>query len=660
MVFAWVTQYDDELLGALSLEYKGEFNILRKAMREIIADLQSNPVQVDFETDSDDVDKAEFMDGKYRATTRENVSIEAFENADQEAVVCGVGAWRLKTEYKSMRNGDTKQVIKRCPIYEANSTVLWGCDSKLLDKSDATRCTILSPYSEDGYKAFAANIKGIDDDDVELPGSMAIPEKGFDWFVQSDKTIYVAEFYHKTEVDDKYLIFEDIFGERYEFLKSKMTDENMDEMEEYGADIVEEKDIRRPMVMLYICSEAEILESYEVPCDHIPVVAEYGERAYVDGEEWYEGIVRLAKDPSRLRNFIFSYVATIASRSPRRKPIFAPEQIAGFESMYEESGADNNYPYLLGNLKDHTGQPLPVGPIAEMPEQPIPTAVGALIDMTRQAVDDVAKSGAPGDISDPDLSGKAIVALQNKIELQSMVYQTHRKHARRRDAVIFASMASYIYDSPRRENIELPDGTKKMVDVMEESVTDSGEFKTKHDITGCEFDIYADIGPGYASKKEQLREQLIALIGQIPEGNPLKEIYMLKLTMIMDGVDMSDVRDYARKQLVLIGVKEPETDKEIAALQAQQQGSQQPDPNLLLAQGKYMEGQAALLREQREVEKTKSDIMVDQASTMIDQFEAETSRLNVQVGAAKANAELNLKRIDTFGRVINQRLRGTS
>nr|NIW97954.1 hypothetical protein [Phycisphaerae bacterium] len=121
MVFAWVTQYDDELLGALSLEYKGEFNILRKAMREIIADLQSNPVQVDFETDSDDVDKAEFMDGKYRATTRENVSIEAFENADQEAVVCGVGAWRLKTEYKSMRNGDTKQVIKRCPIYEANS-----------------------------------------------------------------------------------------------------------------------------------------------------------------------------------------------------------------------------------------------------------------------------------------------------------------------------------------------------------------------------------------------------------------------------------------------------------------------------------------------------------------------------------------------------------
>ena len=41
LVFAWVTQWDDQLLGESQLQYRGEFNILRKAMRQIISDLKS-------------------------------------------------------------------------------------------------------------------------------------------------------------------------------------------------------------------------------------------------------------------------------------------------------------------------------------------------------------------------------------------------------------------------------------------------------------------------------------------------------------------------------------------------------------------------------------------------------------------------------------------
>jgi len=52
IVFAWITQWDDNLLGETQLQYRGEFNILRKAMRQIISDLRSNPIQVDFEPTS--------------------------------------------------------------------------------------------------------------------------------------------------------------------------------------------------------------------------------------------------------------------------------------------------------------------------------------------------------------------------------------------------------------------------------------------------------------------------------------------------------------------------------------------------------------------------------------------------------------------------------
>ena len=43
--------------------------------------------------------------------------------------------------------------------------------------------------------------------------------------------------------------------------------------------------------------------------------------------------------------------------------MFNPEQIKGFEFMYDKSGADNNYPYLLQNkVTMGGGEMLPGGP----------------------------------------------------------------------------------------------------------------------------------------------------------------------------------------------------------------------------------------------------------------------------------------------------------
>lgn len=661
LVFAWITQWDDGLLGATQLQYRGEFNVLRKAMREIIADLKSNPVQIDFQPiDDDKEDSADFLDGKYRATSRENTSIESFDNAQQEATICGVGAWRLKNKYRSMRNGDKKQVIVREPLYEANNNVFWDNNAKLLDKSDATRCCILWPYTVDGYKSFYSNLTGDDYDDIDIPQNFKSPEQSyaFPWLGGENNYIYVGEFYHREVIKDKILTFVDLFGQEEEFYESLLDDEQFDALEAKASELIDEKDVERSKVTLYIVTGSEIIDSYEVPGGNIPVVPYYGERAFVEGQEHYEGIVKLAKDPQRLRNFQMSYLADIVSRSPRRKPIFDPRQIAGFEHMYEESGADNNYPYYLINTVGVNGVPLGLGPVGEMPEQPIPSALAASIQLSREAINDVAKSGAPSDISDPDLSAKAIVALQNKIELQSMVYQENGKHAKRRDAEIFAAMASVVYDSPRKESIVLPDGTQKTVVVMDEVLDEKGNIITLNDVSGIEFDVYADIGPSYNSRKEETRERLSLMIQAVDPSDPMRRILMLTLMQLTDGVDFRDVRDYARKELILAGVKPPDTDEEKEMMARIASQPKQPDPNILIGQAEMMKGQAAIMKEQRETAKTQSDILVDQAGVQIDQFEAETDRLNTQLDAQKARAELDLKRVDVFGRAVNQRLRG--
>lgn len=137
LVFYWITQWDDSILQDSQLSYRGEFNVLRKAGRQILADLNMNPVQVDFVPKDDTKDDAaDLLDGLYRADSNMNTSIEAFNNGQMESVVCGVGAWELYTEYATKRIGDKNQVIRRRPIIEANSNVMWDPNSKLLDKSD--------------------------------------------------------------------------------------------------------------------------------------------------------------------------------------------------------------------------------------------------------------------------------------------------------------------------------------------------------------------------------------------------------------------------------------------------------------------------------------------------------------------------------------------
>lgn len=661
LVFYWVTQWDDNLLGESQLSYRGEFNILRKAGRQIISDLRSNPVQVDFDPKDDERDDAaDFLDGVYRTTDRQNTSLEAYDNASGESVVCGVGAWVLYNCYEMNKAGHKNQIIKRRPVYEANNNCFWDPNAKLLDKSDALYNSILWAYSEDGYRDLVEELTGEEIPEGTVP-SFAEPEESytFPWLGGEEKRIYVVEFYHKETVTDTVITFEDPIGETLQLLLSSV-EEQLDELSDAGYRVVDERRIDRPQITKYIASGNQILDSSVIPGGNIPVVPVYGERAYIEGEEHYEGVTRLAKDPSRLRNFQLSYLADIVSRSPRTKPIFFPEQIQKYEFMYEENGADNNYPYLYQNRVDANGQPLPIGPVAQMPEQTMPQALAASIELTRQAVEDVANPGLPQDIADPDLSGKAVIALQNRLDQQSMVYQQNMKHAKRRDGEIYAAMASEVYDAPRMVTLTAPDGSRKRVTVMEMVIdSDTGEPKTLNDITNMEFDVYADIGPSYTTQREQTVDKLGEMMANVDPTDPLRKILMLKQIQLMPGVDFKDVRDYARKQLILAGIQEPETEEEMQILQqAQQQSQNQQDPNVLLGMAEMLKGQAAMAREQREGVKAAADIENQQVQTQIDIFKAQTDRQEAEVEAAKAGAEIDIKRQDAFAKGLGSRLRG--
>jgi hypothetical protein len=649
LLFYWITQWDSALLDSSSLAYKGQFDILRKAGRQIMADLRANPVQIDFEPkDIDRDDGAEILDGLYLECDRMNSSLEAYSNASSEAVVCGFGAWELYTEYETNRAGDKNQVIRRRPIYEANNTAFPDPNAKRLDKSDAKYWSILHPYSKDGYKELYRELTG--GETQCLASSFAFPEQSytFPWLSSDQSVVYVVTFYHRTKVKDVVLTMTDPMGMQLRYLESQLLDDGvMDELLDQGYEIIDEKQIKRWEVKRYVASGEEILSVEVVPGEYIPVVPLYGERAFVEGEEHYEGITRLAKDPQRLRNFQMSYLADIAVRSPRQKPIFIPDQISGYEYMYEESGADNNLPFVYQHWKTAQGEQLPVGPVGYLEAPQVPQAVAAMIELTRQAVEDVANPGLPQDIADPDLSGKAVALLQNRLDQQSMVYQENTKHGKRYDAVVYASQAAQVYDAPRKAMITLPDGSRKDVELMQSILDEeTGELKVLNDLTNQEFEVFATVGPSYASKREQTIEQLGLLSQQFAQTDPaLQKALLLKQLKLIDGTDLDDIKEYANKQLMLAGIKEPETEEEIAFMQEAMNKPEEPNAEMVYAMAEQGKAQAAQMREQRLAQLDAANVANKEGKLQVDAFRAETDRASVEVDAQKAGADIDLTRV---------------
>lgn len=653
LVFYHVTQWDDNLLAGSSLQYRGQFDVLRKAGRQVLSDLRANPVQVDFKPKADSRDDgADLLDGLYRADDLNNQSIEAYNVGSQEAVVCGLGAWLLYTEYETSAIGDMNQVIRRKPLYEANNKVFFDPNAKLQDKSDAKYVSILHSYSEDGFIDLVEELTGRDRDEIKA-NSFKNPEHSyvFPWYSRN-ASVYVAEFYYREKVRSKVYLVRTLMGDEI-IVSQKEVEDNEEAFVDGAYEILGERDIETYQVTRYLASGAEILSEEVIAGKHIPVVPVYGERGFVEDEEYYEGITRLAKDPQRLRNFQMSYLADIVSRSPRTKPIYYAEQIQGFEFMYDEAGSENNYPYLLANPMSIDGKPLPPGPVGQLPEQPVPAALLQLNDLCRQAVEDVANPGLPQDIADPDLSGKAVLALQNRIDMQSMVYQDSLKHAKRRDGEIYASMAAEIYDAPRDVTLAGADGQMRRAKIMESVINpQTGEFETLNDLTNIEFDVYSDIGPSYSSQKEQTLDRIQELLAITPPGSPEFNLLYLQYLSMIEGVNLEPVRDYANKQMILQGLKEPETEEEIAL--AQQAAAQQGQPDaaqqamLMEGQARLQEGQAAIMNEEN-----------DRIKLALDAQKLGLQEQEIQIKAAEAGVRMDKLRSETAGNNIDNIIKFT-
>jgi len=605
-------QWEGNLAEQFNNKPRFEVNKIHLAVMRIINEYRNNRITVDFVSkEGNEHDRlADACDDLFRADEQDSCADEAYDNAFEEAVGGGFGAFRLRAVYEDEYDDENDhQRIRIEPIYDADTSVFYDLNAKRQDKSDARLCFVLTAMTRESY------IDEWGDDPASWPKE--IHQWEFDW--ATPDMIYVAEVYRVEEATELVRVFETIDGEEERYSERDFeADENLERMlEATGAIEIRQKRVKRRKVRKYIMSGNSVLEdSGYIAGTCIPIVPVYGKRWFIDNIERCMGHVRMAKDAQRLKNMQLSKLGEISALSTVEKPLFTPEQVAGFEMMWAEDNL-RNYPYLLLNtITGSDGSEQAAGPIGYTKPPQIPPALAGLLQVTEADMNDLLGNQQAGEEIVPNISGKAVELIQNRLDMQAFIYMSNMAKAVKRCGEIWLSMAGDVMVEPGRKMKGIGEQEElRSIELGRPILTEAGEVEYENDLSKAKFDVAVDVGPTSSSKRAATVRALTGML-QIAPDPETQQVLAAMAMMNMEGEGIGDVRDFFRKKLLRMGVIKPNEQEQQELAAELQQLQAQPDPQAMYLQAAAAEAQAKAVKAQADTEYTAARTEETRAKTV--------------------------------------------
>ena len=606
---------------------KLQFDVTTPYKNRFIADYNDNRMGVEYKPDDDATsdNDASFLTGKRRADFVQFSGRVAQDNAVDEVAVCGFGSYLLATEWDDPGDEDNEdQHIVWRPIYDAYNAVFWDTSAQRADKRDANHCTILKQFTVESFKK---EYPGKQPVSAYVPRTRRYENFNNGAFHGSDP-IYIATRYEKIWAKDTVYFYRNFLTDE---IKKYHEDEHQKVKDELREDpfieFVKKRRIKTQYVEKTVFSGQDILSpTRRIIGKHIPVIQMYGYRGYVDGMEWFKGLVRDLMDPQRLLNVQISKVTENAGTSGKELPIFAPSQMAG--DKIKELWTDlSNINYVIAEplRDDKTGQIVAQGPLGYTKRQELDGNMAALIDIVLQFVQQKT-GGAPMDTLDPKTSGKAIKAMLKRANQDTQPMMKNIADSIAWEGEVYMSMYEEIHSSKKRIRTIGPDGTEGVADMFEMIFDEeSGTFVESNPVKGKKFKVISDVGPQYETMREQLVEELKGIVEAIkdtPAGAKYIPVLIAMILQNMSGPGMEPLKKLVRQDMIQMGLIQPETDEERQKLQQFQQASQEnPDAEAMQALAKEAEAKARESDSKAQVNVAEVDRKIAQTMEILDKIE---------------------------------------
>ena len=593
-----------------------------------------------------DIETAEIFKGILRRVQNQARGESPLEWAADGAIECGLGWFRLRTDYVHERwEGDPADPEAfdqelRMERIANNLTVYCDPSANKPTRSDAQFMFVTEDIDRDEFEdRYDADLRGLEE--FAGVGDMQ------GWV--SDDTIRIAEYWRILYELKQIWLLEDGTGGEGPPPK--------------GAQVKMQRTLRIPVVKGCKINACEVLkkkgggkEAWDWTGSRIPFIPVLGEELNVDGKPVLRGVIDMGMDAQRMVNYTYSAGVEIFALDSRKAPMIPAAAIANYKQIWD-TRTTYGYSYLPYDPWDDNGRQLPP-PTLDTTEAPIQAAV-MLMRTSEEAIKASTSTGdaSLGNTNPNERSGRALQQLQQQSDLANSNYPDNVRRA-----LIYASelMVEIIPKITRAGQIvhimgmdeepdqvmvgtpfqKGPDGVPQAAgpDVTPEIAKLKESLYSFYDFTRGRYAVTVTVGKASATKREEGAMALGELIPHLPP-------------------EMAAVAtpDYVR-QLSFPGAQKIAERLEQSLppnLQPKKEGGEQPDPMQLQAQIQQMQQQ---LQQASQIIQT--DQVKQQGAMQKAQLDAQSDMQRAQMDG---QIKLEIARMDnaTKLQIEEYKLRGT-
>jgi len=602
----------------------GEIRQMRPAIKVVGVDDQADPKLADL------------REGMIRyIENRSDASGVYFDAADSQ-VACGVGHARVVTEYAE----DTTQEQEiRIDRVDDGVSVLWDPDAKRITKEDGNWCFVPVDYTRATFKE-----NWPDASEVEFETIRNWEYYG-DW--RNDKTIRVAEYWVKkpkkltlafTQAGDVIDCTEDDPDGTTAAQKLAICKAN-------GAKI-EKRDSYS--ICRYLITVSDVLEAMEWPGRFIPIVPFTGEEIRIGRKVVRRGIIREAKDAQRQFNYFISAHTEVVAMQPKSPFLLTEVNIGKYQQMWEQANV-KNFPYLLYTPDAKNGNQAPQRVQPAVSSQGVIEGVNLANDNMRRIIGIYdASLGARSN----ETSGVAIKARDKQGDTGTVVYRDNFARSIRQIGKILIDLIPHIYDTQRTIRIMGEDGKIDLVQINQAHDQtglpllnpQTGQPVMLNDMTVGSYDVIAEAGSSYATKREEASDNMTQFIQALPNTAPLVADLIAKAQDWPMADKFADRLHAALPPQILAAEK----------AQEQQESGQPPQPDPKQQQAEQLqEAQVQLAMQKAQAETAEATEGARKAKADADKAEAQAEE--ARVSALLAKQKLGRGEIDAAAAIDGHR-----
>lgn len=471
-------------------------------LRQVSNPIRQNMPTLKVEPDGDaDLELAEVANGLFRRIQYNSSASHVYATAAEHMVACGIGWWRIVTDYMDDESFDQEILIKR--IFNPLS-VYPDPSAMEPDRSDMNWCLVseLLPL-----KAFQARWKNAKAEGVDKP-SDGPNSSSMSW--GNTDTVRVAEYWRRKETERTLLRLKD--GSTADH--ATFTKRGLDYLKANGLILGERKSKSYTVEMTLVSGAEQLEDPVEFPCKWIPLVPVIGTEIPLENGTYRHGLIRFQREPQKLHNYFMSVAAESLGQQPKAPYLATAKQIGKYKALWDNANR-NATPYLLY-------EPDPDAGVKEPHRIDPPPLPAGLIQMAQMLSEDMKSTTGIYDAAlgakSNETSGVAIAGRVEQGNQATFHFTDNLQHGLEHTGRIILDMIPKVYDTQRTLRMMAEDGTETEAHINHPTIADNGEPMVINDLSQMGFkSVRVIMGPSYASRRQEAVNQLAQLAQSMPQ-----------------------------------------------------------------------------------------------------------------------------------------------